>query len=47
MPGQTRFLLIQPPTAAARKSSQLSPADGRRLVRAGQHVMELDQPPKY
>jgi len=47
MPGQTRFLLIQPTDSGGTEIIALSPADGRRLVRAGQHVLELNQPPKY
>ena len=40
-PGQTRFLLVQPTPSGSAEFLELSPADGRRLVRRGQHIQEI------
>jgi hypothetical protein len=40
-PGETRFLLIQPTPDGNVELLELSPAEGRRLVRQGQHMQEM------
>jgi len=40
-PGQTRFLLVQPTTPGNAQLLEISQAEGRRLVRQGQHMQEL------
>ena len=40
-PGETRFLLVAPTTPDNAQLLELSPEDGRRLVRQGQHMQEL------
>jgi hypothetical protein len=40
-PGQTRFLLVQPTPSGNAEMLELSPAEGRRLVRLGQHIQEM------
>jgi hypothetical protein len=40
-PGETRFLLIAPTTPDNAQLLEMSQADGRRLVRQGQHMQEL------
>ena len=40
-PGETRFLLVQETTPGNAELLELSPADGRRLVRQGQHMQEM------
>ena len=40
-PGETRFLLASPTTPENAELLELSPAEGRRLVRQGQHMQEL------
>jgi hypothetical protein len=39
--GETRFLLVQPTPDGNVQLLELSPADGRRLVRQGQHMQEM------
>ena len=39
--GETRFLLIQPTPDGNAELLELSPAEGRRLVRQGQHMQEM------
>ena len=40
-PGETRFLLVQPTTPGNAQLLEISQAEGRRLVRQGQHMQEL------
>ena len=40
-PGETRFLLVQPTTPDNAQLLEMSQAEGRRLVRQGQHMQEL------
>jgi hypothetical protein len=40
-PGQTRFLLIRPTQSGNAEMLELGPAEGRRLVRQGQHIQEM------
>ena len=40
-PGETRFLLIQPTPDGNAELLELSSAQGRRLVRKGQHMQEI------
>jgi hypothetical protein len=39
--GETRFLLVQPTPDGKVELLELSPAEGRRLVRQGQHMQEM------
>jgi hypothetical protein len=39
--GETRFLLVQPTPDGNVELLELSPAEGRRLVRQGQHMQEM------
>ncbi len=45
-PGETRFILVQP-AGTGTEILQISKLDGRRLVRRGQHTMEMGAPPEY
>jgi hypothetical protein len=40
-PGETRFLLVQQTTPGNAELLEISPAEGRQLVRQGQHMQEL------
>lgn len=44
--GQTRFLQIMHKDPGSTEILELSPRDGRRLVREGQHIMEMNEPPR-
>ena len=39
--GETRFLLVQPTPDGNVQLLEMSPAEGRRLVRQGQHMQEM------
>jgi hypothetical protein len=40
-PGETRFLLVSPTSSENAELLELSPAQGRPLVRQGQHMQEM------
>jgi hypothetical protein len=46
-PGQTRFFQIEHKASGSAEILEISPRDGRRLVRQGQHVMEMNEPPRF
>ena len=43
-PGETRFIQVQP-NGTGTEILEISKLDGRRLVRRGQHTMEMGTPP--
>jgi hypothetical protein len=45
-PGQTRFMQVEHKDPGSAEILEISPRDGRRLVRQGQHVMEMGEPPR-
>ncbi|MFO1081286.1 MAG: hypothetical protein U1E23_11770 [Reyranellaceae bacterium] len=45
-PGQTRFFQIEPTDLGGITIQEVSQTDGRRLVRAGEHVPETAVPPR-
>lgn len=45
-PGQTRFFQIEADALGGTTVQEVSASDGRRMVRAGQHVMETATPPQ-
>jgi hypothetical protein len=46
-PGQTRFFQIEHQASGSAEILEISPRDGRRIVRQGQHIMEMNEPPRY
>ncbi len=46
-PGQTRFMQVEHKEPGSAEILEISPRDGRRLVRQGQHVMEMNEPPRF
>ena len=40
-PGETRFLLVQQTTPGNAQLLEIAPAEGRPLVRQGQHMQEM------
>jgi len=43
-PGQTRFLQLELTDSGSAEILEISPRDGRRIVRQGQHTMEMGIP---
>ena len=45
-PGQTRFMQVEHKGPGSAEILEISARDGRRLVRQGQHVLEMGEPPR-
>jgi hypothetical protein len=45
-PGQTRFFQIAPTDSGGTEILEVHPRDGRRLVSKGQHILEMNEPPR-